>query len=79
MDISLHLSVSKKWKELYPHKRGATVTIITDDDQKRFAEVALAKGEPENPSSWEEIYKKFYTNVTLLISNKDAEKLGKVI
>jgi hypothetical protein len=39
----------------------------------------LAKGEPENPVSWEEIYDKFYTNANLLISNKDAKKLGDTI
>jgi hypothetical protein len=38
--------------------------------------VELAKGEPENPASWEEIYNKFYTNATLLLSEKGAKKLG---
>ena len=39
----------------------------------------LAKGEPENPASWEDIYNKFYTNATLLISENDAKILGNAI
>jgi 2-methylcitrate dehydratase PrpD len=48
------------------------------DNKNRIwsAEVELAKGEPENPASWEEIYNKFYTNATLLLSEKGAKKLG---
>jgi 2-methylcitrate dehydratase PrpD len=51
------------------------------DNKKRMwsSEVELAKGEPENPASWEEIYNKFYTNATLLLSEKDAKKLGETI
>jgi len=43
------------------------------------SEVELAKGEPENPASWEELYNKFHTNATLLIPEKDAMKLGRAI
>ena len=73
------LSVGSKWERLYPEKRGATVSI-TDVKKKTWsAEVGLAKGEPENPATWEEIYTKFHTNATLLISEKDAKKLGDTI
>jgi 2-methylcitrate dehydratase PrpD len=75
----VHLSASKSWEQLYPEKRGATVTIITYDGETCSAEVELAKGEPENPASWEEIYKKFYANSTLLISEKEATRLGHII
>jgi 2-methylcitrate dehydratase PrpD len=73
------LSVGNKWEQVYPQERGATVTIIDDNEGSWSAEVELAKGEPENPASWEEIYGKFYTNATLLISDRDAKKLGDVI
>ncbi len=74
----VHLSVGSKWEKLYPDKRGATVSI-TDRNKTWSAEVELAKGEPENPASWEEIHEKFYTNATLLISEKDAKVLGDTI
>jgi 2-methylcitrate dehydratase PrpD len=72
----VELSVSNKWEKLYPNKRGATVRIMDNKNRIWSAEVELAKGEPENPASWEEIYNKFYTNATLLLSEKDAKKLG---
>lgn len=75
----VELSVGKKWEETYPNKRGATVHILDNKNREWSAEVELAKGEPENPASWDEIYNKFYTNATLLISEKDAKKLGDTI
>ena len=75
----VELSVSNKWEKLYPNKRGATVRIMDNKNRIWSAEVELAKGEPENPASWEEIYNKFYTNATLLLSEKDAKKLGDTI
>jgi 2-methylcitrate dehydratase PrpD len=75
----VELSAGNKWEQVYPQERGATVTIIDDNEGSWSAEVELAKGEPENPASWEEIYGKFYTNATLLISEKEAKKLGDVI
>ena len=75
----VHLSAGKKWEKVYPQKRGATVTIVDGNGGSWSAEVELAKGEPENPASWEEIYGKFYTNATLLISEREAKKLGDVI
>ena len=75
----VHLSVGSKWEKLYPEKSGATVSIIDKVNKTWSAEVELAKGEPENPASWEEIYNKFYNNASLLISEKDAKKLGDTI
>lgn len=73
------LSVGDQWERLYPDKRGATVRIIDNRHREYSAEVELGKGEPENPASWEEIYQKFYNNVTLLISADDAKRLGDTI
>lgn len=75
----VNLSVSEKWDKLYPDKRGATVSVIDTDGNVWSAEVGLAKGEPENPASWENLYVKFYNNATLLISEKKAKLLGKTI
>jgi len=70
---------SQKWEQLYPRKRGATVTLIDREGASWSAEVDLAKGEPENPPSWEEVYGKFLNNTNQIISRKEAEKLGQVI
>jgi 2-methylcitrate dehydratase PrpD len=68
---------SPKWEEgLYPHKRGATVTMFSKAGRSCSAEVDLAKGEPENPADWKEIYQKFLTNATSCISQGDAEALA---
>jgi len=75
----VQLSVGSKWEKQYPEKRGATVCIADKNNNRLSSEVELAKGEPENPASWEEIYKKFYANATLLVSEKDAKKLDDTI
>jgi 2-methylcitrate dehydratase PrpD len=75
----VELLVGEKWERLYPNKRGATVRIVDRQNREWSTEVELAKGEPENPASWDEIYKKFHTNATLLISEKEAKKLGEAI
>ncbi len=74
----VELSVGDKWEKMYPNKRGATVRIIDNQNREWFAEVDLAKGEPENPARLEEIYNKFYINASLL-REKDRQKLSKVI
>ena len=43
------------------------------------AEVELAKGEPENPATREEIDDKFHVNATSLLSEKEARTLADVI
>jgi 2-methylcitrate dehydratase PrpD len=73
------LTVGKKWEENYPNKRGATVRIIDGRNREWYAEVELAKGEPENPANWEDIYNKFYVNATVQLSETDAKKLGEAI
>jgi 2-methylcitrate dehydratase PrpD len=75
----VELSVGSKWEKLYPDKRGATVRILDRRNKEWSAEVELAKGEPENPASWDEVYDKFYTNATLVLSDKNARKLGDTI
>lgn len=75
----VHLSMSDKWEKLYPEKRGATLTISDAHNRTWSAEVDLAKGEPENPASWEDIYQKFRGNVTMLIPEKDAKELEDAI
>lgn len=75
----VEMSVSKKWETAYPRKRGATVTVHTGSGKTWGSEVELAKGEPENPATWEELYRKFFSNATRLLSAKDAEELGERI
>ncbi len=75
----VEMTVSEKWETAYPHKRGATVTVDTRGGKKLGFEVELAKGEPEKPVSWEEMYRKFFSNATQLLSEKDAKELGERI
>jgi 2-methylcitrate dehydratase PrpD len=75
----VELAVSEKWGKLYPQKRGASVTIFYKGGRSWSAEVGLAKGEPENPASWEEITHKFFTNAGQLLSKARAEELAETI
>jgi 2-methylcitrate dehydratase PrpD len=43
------------------------------------AEVDLAKGEPENPATHEDMFKKFYRNATMILSTSQTTKLGRII
>ncbi len=73
------LSVGTKWEGEYPDKRGATVRILDKNGRVGSADVELAKGEPENPATWEEIYGKFCRNATFILSERDAKGLGEAI
>jgi len=75
----VEMTVGEKWEAAYPRKRGATVTVHTRSGKKLSAEVELAKGEPENPATWDEMYRKFFSNATRLLSEKDAKELGERI
>ena len=68
-----------KWEKLYPAKRGATVSITDTRGKTGSTEMELAKGEPDNPASREDISRKFHTNATLLISEKAAKELEDTI
>ncbi|MFZ0448724.1 MAG: MmgE/PrpD family protein [Desulfatiglandaceae bacterium] len=73
------LAATTEWQEVYPTKRGATLTIIDKNNAIWSARVDLAKGEPERPASSEEIHKKFIGNATQILSEKEAEILGSKI
>jgi len=75
----VQLAVSEKWAKLYPQERGASVTLFGKGGKSWSAEVALAKGEPENPASWEELTSKFFTNAGQLLSKARAEELAETI
>jgi len=70
---------SERWEAVYPRQRGATVTIVNRDGGSVSAEVGLAKGEPENPASWDEINRKFFANATQLLSKEKAAELAERI
>ena len=73
------LEEGDKWARLYPNKRGATLTITDARGRTETAEVDLARGEPENQASWEELYDKFIANATLLVTEEEASRLGDII
>jgi 2-methylcitrate dehydratase PrpD len=41
--------------------------------------VELAKGEPENPTSWQEVSSKFMKNCSLVLPPNEAEALARTI
>jgi|UniRef100_A0A7C4EVV1 2-methylcitrate dehydratase PrpD len=73
------LEQDDKWTSLYPRKRGATVTIIDRKGRTETVEVDLPRGEPENRATWNELYDKFISNATLLVTDESAFKIGEVI
>ena len=75
----VEMVASEKWEALYPHKRGATVTILNREGGSWSGEVDLAKGEPENPATGEEITGKFFTNATQLLSSEEAGEFAEGI
>ena len=74
----VRLVPSDRWERIYPGKRGATVTISAAGETFS-AEVDLAKGEPENPASWDEIQSKFLKNAELALSPEEAGTLARTI
>ena len=79
LSAKVQVCVGQKWEESYPNKRGATVRVADHRNRESVVEVELAKGEPENPASWEEVYQKFCSNASLLISEEDTRKLSDII
>jgi 2-methylcitrate dehydratase PrpD len=65
----------EEWARVYPDQRGASVTIKTHTGQSHFLCVPLAKGEPENPATLEDLKEKFRTNASQTLPLKRAEKL----
>jgi len=75
----VELVSSEKWEAVYPQQRGATVTIVKKSGGSASAEVDLAKGEPENPASWDELHQKFYHNARLLLSEEEVKRISRTI
>lgn len=71
----VELSLNEEWEKLYPDKRGATVHILTSDGKTYTTGVALAKGEPENPATLDDLYSKFHANASRVLSGEDADTL----
>jgi len=74
----IELAASEKWENLYPEKRGASVSVWINGRVLK-SEVDLARGEPEDPISTDELYKKFQTNATQVIPIEQAQRLQEVI
>lgn len=68
----------EKWANAYPDMRGASVEMTTQDGKRYFMEVELAKGEPENPATLEDLVGKFRNNVSKMPSGM-CERLITVI
>jgi 2-methylcitrate dehydratase PrpD len=73
------LEQDEKWTGLYPNKRGATLVITGRSGRTETVEVDLARGEPENQATWDDLYEKFMSNAKILVSEDEAAKLGDVI
>jgi len=64
LSSAIHVMADKKWEKLYPKKRGATVKILCKNGEEFSTDVALAKGEPENQVTTEELIDKFKLNTS---------------
>lgn len=75
----IEMIASEEWSSVYPEKRGATVTIVNKDRSSASAKVYLARGEPENPASWDEVYDKFAKNSSYVLSGDEITNLYNII
>lgn len=73
------LVASPRWEAAYPRQRGATVVLTRKDGGSRRAEVPLAKGEPENPATWEQLYGKYTANAAAALTEEGARRLGEAV
>jgi 2-methylcitrate dehydratase PrpD len=73
------VSVGEEWERSYPDKKGATVTIRTHTGKAYSSSVSLPKGEPENPASLEDLWEKFQSNSTHILSESQSKSLGEAI
>jgi len=60
--------------KVYPKKRGSTVRVTTDKNTY-IHEVDIARGEPENPWTDDEISRKFHSNAAKMLSKNQASDL----
>lgn len=60
----IRATVSEKWSDAYPNARGASVEITTQRGKQYILDVALPKGEPENPATVEDLMNKFRSNAS---------------
>jgi 2-methylcitrate dehydratase PrpD len=79
-EMASHITVKAvdRWEKLYPHQRGVTVELFTKNGEQFTAEVPLAKGEPENPVSEEDLIDKFRDNASYM-KKDSAEKIIDII
>jgi len=71
---NITVNSGERWANLYPDKRGASVEIKTKDGNNYSTDIELAKGEPENPASIEDLVNKFRNN-TLRMPEDTSERL----
>ena len=68
--------VGEEWVECYPAKRGATAIVKTKSGDAYSFSLPLAKGDPENPATIEDLKEKFLNNSTAVISLEKSRKLS---
>lgn len=73
------ISSGEEWARAYPDQRGASVMIRTYSGWSCSSSIPLAKGEPENPATPEDLMEKFQINSTQVLSQQRSEKLMKMI
>lgn len=65
----------KKYCDLFPAERWAHVTIEMENGDKFTSEPAIARGNPENPLSDEEVKTKYFELSTIVMTEQDSELL----
>jgi 2-methylcitrate dehydratase PrpD len=58
----INATLDDKWAKAYPASRGASIVLKTKQGATHSVDVPLAKGEPENPASDEDIIAKYRHN-----------------
>jgi 2-methylcitrate dehydratase PrpD len=58
----INATLDDKWTKAYPASRGASIVLKTKQGATHSVDVPLAKGEPENPASDEDIIAKYRHN-----------------
>jgi 2-methylcitrate dehydratase PrpD len=69
---------SDRWAGVYPDQRGASLDLTTRDGRRFSVDVALPKGEPENPASTQDLLTKFRSNASRMPADS-CERLIAVI
>ena len=71
----IRVTADKEIDTLFPRIKRARVTIQTSDGRQYSTETDVAKGDPRDPLSDEELHAKFYANTELVLKRSQADQI----